>query len=504
MIDAYRIQDVRDAEAAALAQLPDGELMRRAADGLAQVVSARVAEFASGAGKKPSVVALVGSGDNGGDALYALAALAGSAGVKVKCTAVLLGSAVHEQGLAAAVAAGVATLTPEGEPEKLAKVLARASVVLDAVVGIGGRPGLAEDVARLRTLIGEGAHVIAVDLPSGADPAGEQAADCIWADETVTFGVAKPVHLSPVGEPGCGVLTIIDLGIEPVGQPAVQRLDRDDVAALWPVPGPYDDKYSRGVLGIVCGSERFPGAAVLSATAAASAGVGMIRYIGPGTPTDLLRAAVPEAVTGTGRVQAYVVGSGVAADDRTAAGRAQLRQVTAALDSDLPCVVDAGALEVVGARSAPTLLTPHAGELARLAARLKPSGLPRGRRASHWSDLVAQQPMVVARAVADHLGATVLLKGAVTVVVPPSGSESPIRSQADGSPWLATAGSGDVLAGLAGTLLASGLSPLDAGSAAAAVHGYAADHANPGGPVRALAVAHALGPTVAALLARPR
>jgi NAD(P)H-hydrate repair Nnr-like enzyme with NAD(P)H-hydrate dehydratase domain len=157
--------------------------------------------------------------------------------------------------------------------------------------------------------------------------------------------------------------------------------------------------------------------------------------------------------------------------------------------------VDAGGLDLVdGRRDAPTLLTPHAGELARLLTRLVGDETTRSR--------VAADPLGHARRAADLTGATILLKGAATLVVPPTASGLAVRSQNDAPPWLATAGAGDVLAGVCGALLAAGLSPLDAGSLGALVHGVAADRANPGGPVRALAVAHGIPETVAHLLVR--
>ncbi len=339
--------------------------------------------------------------------------------------------------------------------------------------------------------------VVAVDLPSGADPAGEVSAPAtVFADETVTFGMVKPVHLLPATEPAVGVLTVVDIGVEPVGAPSVQRLTHDDVAALWPVPGPADDKYSRGVLGVVAGGEGYTGAPLLSVTTAVAAGAGMVRYVGPPTPTMLIRTAVPEAVHGVGRVQAWLVGPGLDPGDDTAPGRAQRGAALEALASGAPCVVDAGGLELLerGPRPAPTLLTPHAGELARLLTRLD--------RPVERAEVTAA-PLQHARWLAELTGATVLLKGSTTLVVDP-GPGAVVRSQADAPAWMATAGSGDVLAGLAGTLLASGLSPLDAGSLAALVHGLAGDAANPGGPVRALAVATAIPAVVAGLLARGR
>ncbi|MGZ4744529.1 MAG: bifunctional ADP-dependent NAD(P)H-hydrate dehydratase/NAD(P)H-hydrate epimerase [Oryzihumus sp.] len=489
MIDAYAVEDVRAAEEAAMAALPEGELMQRAAAGLAEVVAVRVA-------RDGHVVAVVGGGNNGGDALYAAARLA-ERGFAVG--AVTVSGHPHERGLEAALAAGVEVVESTGEsatPEA-ARLLAAADVVIDGVLGIGGRPGLPPAARAVFDLVPDEAWLVAVDLPSGADPSGQDSnADRVFADETVTFGVAKPVHLLPATESAVGRLTVVGIGLEVDAVPAVQRLTHDDAARMWPVPGPGDDKYSRGVLGVVAGGEHYTGAALLSVTSAVCAGVGMVRYVGPPTPTALVRAQVPEAVMGPGRVQAWVVGPGLDAEDGSEAGRAQVAAARDALASGEPCVVDAGALDLIdGVRSTPTLLTPHAGELARAVSRLTGREVTRAQ--------VAGAPVSHARELADQTGCTVLLKGSTTLVVPPGSSRLPIRSQADAPAWLATAGSGDVLAGLAGTLLAAGLSPLDAGSLAALVHGLAGHAANPGGPVRALALAHGIPGVVAGLLERP-
>jgi NAD(P)H-hydrate repair Nnr-like enzyme with NAD(P)H-hydrate dehydratase domain len=224
----------------------------------------------------------------------------------------------------------------------------------------------------------------------------------------------------------------------------------------------------------------------------------MVRYLGTPTPTGLVRGSVPEAVIGEGRVQAWLVGPGLEPESTGEAAAAQLRVARDALAGDLPVVVDAGGLDLVtGKRTAPTLLTPHAGELARLLTRL--SG-PTSARPVRRED-VEREPVRHARLAAELTGATVLLKGSTTLVVGP-GVDGPVRSQAEAPAWLATAGAGDVLAGVAGTLLAAGLDPLDAGSLAALVHGVAADRASGGGPLRALAVAQALRPTIRDLLRR--
>lgn len=493
MMRAYSVDDVRAAEEAAMQGRPDGELMARAATGLAQVAHLRL-------GDGVRVAVLAGAGNNGGDALYAAADLA-SSGLNV--AVVQTASSVHEDGWAASVNAGsVALQWDEGEaPAAVQDALADADLVIDGILGIGGRPGLPAHLRDLPQLV-QGAYVLAVDLPSGCDPAGllnEPDAARLTADETVTFSLLKPVHLLPATQAACGLLTVIDIGVPEPAAPAVERLTFQDAAELWPVPGPTDDKYSRGVLGTIAGGEHYTGAAVMSVTAAVTAGVGMVRYVGPEAPSALLRQLVPETVFGDGRVQAWSIGSGMDSQD---ASSEQLRAARAALESDLPVLLDAGGLDLLeGPRDAPTLLTPHAGELLRLARRLEL------RLDDHLGDdgdlavdAVRRAPVQVARLVADHLGVTVLLKGSDTIVVPPTASGYPVRSQSDGPNWLATAGSGDVLGGLAGMLLAGGLSPLDAGSLAALVHGVAGDRANPGGPVRALDVAHELGRTVAYLL----
>ncbi len=491
MIRAYAVSAVRAAEATAMADLDEGELMSRAASGLAAVASARL----GGPGGR-RVVALVGAGNNGGDALYAAALLAqdGAAVVVLK----VAGSA-HEGGLRAAEDAGASVLSAIGVDADskfvIDSALGEAELVIDGIVGIGGHPGLSSQIEELLRAVSDTAYVLAVDLPSGADPDGEVATqNCVYADETVTFIVPKPVHLLPATEPAVGRLTVVDIGVEVGGAPVVERVTRDDVPWLWPRPGPADDKYSRGVLGIVAGGENFTGAALLAVTAAVCSGAAMVRYVGPSTPTMLVRSQVPEAVIGEGQVQAWLVGPGVDVDDDSAEGQTQRVAAQSALNSGLPCVVDAGGLDlIIEPRSTPTLLTPHAGELARLLSRLD---APVDRAT------VVGAPLAHVRRLADLTNSTVLLKGATTLVAAPSRSDLPVRAQADAPSWLATAGSGDVLAGLAGTLLASGLSPLDSGSVAALVHGLAADAANPGGPIRALGVAHAIPALVAALLAR--
>ncbi len=256
------------------------------------------------------------------------------------------------------------------------------------------------------------------------------------------------------------------------------------------VPGPDDDKYSRGVVGFVTGSAVYPGAAVLGVEAALRAGVGMVRYLGPGRPTRLVLQRRPEAVTVDGRVQAWVLGSGQdssAHDDETAARWA------AALGQGVPVVLDAGAAGLYEEATGPAVLTPHAGELARVL------GVERS--------AVLAEPERVAADAAARFGAIVLLKGSRTLAAAPDGT---LLAVTGAPPWTATAGAGDALAGILGALLATNharLATADSGAvvrvaaAASVIHGLAAERASAGGPFTVLDLCAAVPATVAALLA---
>ncbi|MFE0734101.1 NAD(P)H-hydrate dehydratase [Streptomyces sp. NPDC058855] len=473
MRTAYRVETVRAAEADLMARLPEGALMQRAAAGLAASCCSLLGR---GRVYGARVVLLVGSGDNGGDALYAGARLARrGAGV----SAVLLGTRAHEGGLAALRAAGGRVIGGSDDPYA---VLAAADLVLDGITGIGGRGGLRPDAVPLaRAARGSGAVVVAVDLPSGVDAdTGEVRGEALRADATVTFGAYKPGLLVDPAREYAGAVRLVGIGLDLPSVPDLEALQHQDVARLLPRPGAESDKYRRGVVGIVAGSARYPGAAVLAVSGALRGGAGAVRYVGPAGdaviaahPETLVHAGPPEKA---GRVQAWVVGPGLG--DGPGAGTA----VAEVLGSGVPVLVDADGLRgldpaAVRARTAPTLLTPHAGEATALL------GVPRAS--------VEAGRLAAVRELAERFGATVLLKGSTTLVCGP-GAE-PVRVNPTGTSWLATAGSGDVLSGLAGSLLASGLRPLDAASCAAYLHGLAARHATgPGAPLTATDVAAAL------------
>ena len=455
MLHAHTVEQVRAAEAELMARVPDGTLMQRAAAGLA----AAVVDFLGSAyGRR--VLLLVGSGDNGGDALWAGAMLA-RRGVQVE--AWLLGQRAHVEGTRAFTRAGGRLVTgrPEIGPSR------RPEVVVDGIVGIGGRGGLEENAARALRLL-HGVPIVAVDTPSGVGvDTGEvdaSGAGHVAAALTVTFGTHKVCHLVDPAAEACGAVHLVDLGLD-LPEPELEALQPGDVAALLPRPAHDAQKYSRGVVGVRAGSAQYPGAGLLSVAGAACGLAGMVRYVGDEAVADRVHEAHPEVV-GAGRVQAWVVGSG--------GGDGAARQLAEALEDGVPVVVDADGLQHVSPGQA-AVLTPHAGELAAML------GEQRG-------DIEAR-PLHFAREAATKYDATLLLKGRRTVVARPDGRA---RVNTTGTAWLATAGAGDVLGGLIGALLATGLTAYDAASVGAWLHGAAAQLASAGGPIVAGDVARAL------------
>ncbi|MCV7009750.1 bifunctional ADP-dependent NAD(P)H-hydrate dehydratase/NAD(P)H-hydrate epimerase [Mycobacterium gordonae] len=467
----YSAETIRDAEAPLLASLPDGALMKRAAFGLATAILRELTARTGGVSGR-RVCAVVGSGDNGGDALWA-ATFARRRGAAAD--AVLLNpDKAHRKGLAAFRKAGgrvVETIDPTTD------------LVIDGVVGISGSGPLRPAAAEVFERAG-GIPVVAVDIPSGIDVAtGAVAGPAVRAALTVTFGGLKPVHALA----DCGRVELVDIGLD-LPDTDLLSFQAADVLARWPVPGARDDKYTQGVTGVLAGSSTYPGAAVLTTGAAVATHSGMVRYAGSAHREVL--AQWPEVIASptpaaAGRVQAWVVGPGLGTDEDGAAA------LWFALDTDLPVLVDADGLtmlaahpDLVAGRTAPTVLTPHAGEFARLA------GSPPG------DDRVG-----ATRRLADALGATVLLKGNVTVIADPGG---PVYLNRAGQSWAATAGSGDVLSGMIGALLASGLPAAEAAAAAAFVHARAAalSAADPGpgeAPTSSSRILHHIRAAVAAL-----
>jgi len=492
---AHAVSDVRAAERALMARVADGALMQRAAGGLAAVcISLLDRVYGS------RVVVLAGTGDNGGDALFAAARLA-ARGAMV--TAIATGPGLHEDGAAALRRSGGREADATGQ--QASDAIAAADLIIDGILGIGGHGGLREPAATLAGLTAEaashGALVVATDLPSGVNAdTGVVEGVAIEADVTVTFGTIKPGLLVDPGAGHAGTVQLVDIGLGPclTAPPAVAALQSVDVADLLPRPDAESDKYRRGVLGVLAGSQRYTGAAVLSVGGAIRGGAGMVRLVSAMAAADIVRTHWPEAVItvtdpadpgepagpaaveAAGRVQAWVAGPGLGTDDEAAA------LLAAVLATPLPVLVDADGLTVLSRRKdllsrppgAATLITPHAGELARLL------------NADH-ADIEAHRLAFVRRA-ADELGVTVLLKGSTTTIASPDAGE-PIFVNPTGTPWLATAGSGDVLSGLAGAMLAQGVLPVGSGAAAAAfLHGLAGRIAADDAPIGAADVLEAI------------
>lgn len=255
------------------------------------------------------------------------------------------------------------------------------------------------------------------------------------------------------------------------------------------IPGPEDDKFSRGVTGFVTGSARYPGAAILGVEAALHTGVGMVRYLGPGRATRLVLQRRPEAVTAAGRVQAWVLGSGQDAAERDPATAELLDR---ALGQEVATVIDSGALDRTADATGPVVITPHAGELARVL------GIDRG--------AVQSDPDSAAERAAAELGVTVLLKGHRSVIATGDGIAHHVLAPTS---WLATAGSGDSLAGILGALLAThhrqitadpGILP-ELAATACVLHGLAGERAGAGGPFTVLDLCAQLPAVIADLLA---
>jgi hydroxyethylthiazole kinase-like uncharacterized protein yjeF len=450
---AHSVAEVVAVEEQRHAELPPGVLMQRAATGLARVCTSVLRQQVVRVyGSR--IVLLVGKGNNGADALWAGVLLAGR-GVAV--TALTVGEPVED---AAAALRAVGRVVP------FTGTVPDADLVVDGLLGIGARGPLREPYAAVLAAVPEAPPLVAVDVPTGVDAdTGEAHPGAVVADVTVTFGTLKPGLLVGAGRRHAGRIELVDIGLGP-GPSPIAVLEADDVVTgVAEDDARETDKYGRGVIGIAAGSETYPGAAVLSTGAALAAGAGMVRFVGAPHAAEQVRQRWPEAVVteargvavlDAGRVQAWVVGPGLGTDASAA------ETVEAILGTDVPVLVDADALTICAqhrgwlGRSAPTLLTPHDREFERFGHSVGPDRIGAARR------------------LAAELGVTVLLKGSATVVAAPDGR---VRVNPTGSPQLATAGSGDVLAGGAGALLALlhevGDPTVPAAASAAYLHGLA-------------------------------
>jgi ADP-dependent NAD(P)H-hydrate dehydratase / NAD(P)H-hydrate epimerase len=540
-------------------------LMRVAASAAARV-TAELLEHNGIDVTQSHVAVLAGAGDNGGDGLFAAAALARA---RANVTVISVGKSLHPAGLLALTRSGgkLLLLDPEattatkpagfsaGEAgERLRKavdIAIECDVVIDAMTGIGATGALrgpaatmAHEInARMKSAKPCGERVplvIAIDTPSGVGvDDGTIPGEVIAADATVMFGAMKPCAMLPPAAFTCGEVTLVDFGFDLDGEtPAVSAIDQHQAAAMLHQPKTTDSKYSRGVAGLITGSVHYPGAAVLSVQAAIRSNIGMVRYLGPAVASGMVLDKAPEVVLGKGRVQAWAVGSGVPDGHSPSAyeedGHAdRQREAIAALlshyttpgrlsespsgfesprhsettkseDSTFtqepwampPICVDAGALDLLPEHVPPqVIITPHAAELAKLL---------NARGQTVTVDDINANPWRWAKTTHELTGATVLLKGAITVIVGTDSLEGArsnygsaqanennrtacghtvTKISGSGPSWLATAGAGDVLAGLMsgilsqqpeGALCQNPKLSVDAAATAAFIHGIAA------------------------------
>ena len=428
--------EMRAADAAALAEVSHETLVRRAGTAVAHA-----ALRALGGAYGRRVVVVAGKGSNGADGRVAAAALARR------------GARVHV--VEAADAPAGSELPP-------------CDLVIDGAYGTGFRGSY--DAPRAP----RGARVLAIDIPSGVDAdTGEAPGDAVRADRTVTFAALKPGLLQGSGFDLSGVVEVADIGIG-FRAPQAQLVEDADAAALLP-PRPRSGNKWNYAVGVAAGSAGMEGAAVLCSRGAMAGGSGMVRLGSPGDPaapwpTEVVRAHLPAEgwapafMEATGKCRAIVLGPGLGT---SAVAADEIRAVVAGASA--PVVVDADALTALGdagsartlldKRSAPAILTPHDGEYARIA------GAPPG-----------EDRLDAARRLARATGAVVLLKGSLTAVASPDGSGSTpdVLLSGAGGPALATAGSGDVLSGVIAAFCARGLEALEAAALAAHVHGRAA------------------------------
>ncbi len=479
----YRV--LSGAEARAVEELAVAEqgaelaaLMRAAGAAVAAEV---VERFPAG-----SITVLAGPGNNGGDGWVAARDLhAGGRGVRVLTTrdpgelTGIAGEAAND-----AIAAGVSWSAPAEPPS--AGSLASAAVVVDALLGIGGSGELREPFAAWVGAANEcGAFLLSVDVPTGIDAdTGAVNGPAIDADCTVTFTAPKRGLVVYPGAGCAGEVVVADIGIDPnlanvASAPEIWTAD--EYAALLPRPALDAHKDSRGRVLVIAGSGTYPGAAILAARGATRAGAGYVTLAVPQAVVGIAHAhllSVPVIGMPQGKTHAFssaaasklvqmareydavVLGPGLTlADGAVATARSIVAETT------VPLVVDADALNalvdaqrLISVRKAPTVLTPHPGELGRL---LGTSGT------------AVQRDRLAASAKLTTASVAVVLKGAGTII---SAAERQVVN-VSGTPALATAGTGDVLAGVTGAFLAQGLSPLEAGALAAYVHGRAGEAA---------------------------
>ncbi len=468
VLDAARS---READRTTIASGVEGlTLMERASEAVA-----REAVRAIGArpGRGERVVVLCGTGNNGGDGFGAALHLSRSPAVG-SVEVLLLGREEAVSGDPRALlqrihGAGI-PVRPVARPADL-EPIRRATLVVDALFGTGlARPLEAGSLPAEAVRLGSSgrAFAVAVDVPSGLDASrAEPIGPHFVADLTVTFGFPKTVHLRLPAAGACGRVVVADIGLLPVSEEglgdAPEAVTARDVAPIFPRRPAAAHKGSYGTVLVCGGAEGMAGAAALAARASLRAGAGKAAVAASAASRPTIHALSVESTTADGPslagFAAVVAGPGLGTSEaaRTVFEWALAAPLPAVFDADALNLA-AGAPERYGKRPAPTVLTPHPGEAARL--------LGIGTRE------VAADREGIARHLASRSGAVVVLKGFRSVVAEPGGRVAHVLS---GNPGMASGGMGDVLSGIVGALLARGLSPWDSACAGAYLHGLAGD-----------------------------
>lgn len=523
----YTASQIREAEKPYI-EAPDydGYLMQRAADAVA-TEAIGLLDGRQGA----SVLLLVGPGNNGSDTVYAGARLSAN-GHRVDAV-VFEPSEKNLELIARESGEGTRVL----DPAKALEQVKEYDLIIDGILGTGSSGAVRGEAGEfLRTLSatqkkGRLGRVLAVDTPSGIDNnRGTVHEPVLRADRTVTF-IGRKLPLGTVHSEHAGDVKLYTLGVPEAlnrFKPALRVLDREDYRELIEVPDEHSHKYTRGVLGMLTGSLEYPGAALMSVRAALNTGVGMVRFNANSHELrQLMIAHNPETVYFSGapalqRVTVWAGGSGSSHDS--------LDKNRYLLHSPEPAILDAGACDLAAEYLATgkhlgshKILTPHAAELERflrIVHELAPETWKK-----HLGDAIVPsrkdidaEPFRWVRAASELSGATVMLKGGYTLIAAPNGAT---YSVAGGSPWLATAGSGDTLTGIYGALLAQTVAAFDArgealegctfasiGALAVYLHGEAARASATGsvkdalpGPAPATRVAEMLPEVIARLIA---
>ena len=465
---AVTAAQMRAIDAAAVAREGEVALMRAAGEAIAQLID----RCARGAG---AVIAIAGEGNNGGDAYAALAAYGGARRRIVYGDAQVPGRPARRDARERALQAGVEERPFPPDPHELAE----ASLLLDGILGANARLPLDARSAALADAIGaSGVPVLALDVPTGVDPSsGALDAHAVRADATIALGRPK---LGSLLEPGrgaaggalwCAPLGMRDADADGIDEPPALVMEPSEFAALLPRRAEDSDKRSAGAPLIVAGSTQFPGAAILSAWGAARAGAGYVTVAAPEGAAAALRAHLVEHVVVTydegdpagaletilgltNRCDAIAIGPGLGLSDAFGTiVNGVIRR------TELPVVADASALYHLAKRlpeyrEKRLVLTPHAGEFARISGK---------------GTVAPGERLTRLRAFVDEHGIVTLLKGRTTLIA----GRSATYLNPTGTSALATAGTGDVLTGAIATLLAQGMTPLDAARTGAYWHGRA-------------------------------